>query len=234
MWWILFSTSIQANILTDENPKGFLTINDLELTAYITHLQLFAPRMNPLEQITTGVENTATESWALCRSVSTATAIGPLLQEAAWITRQSKIHASITRIPGVEKIEADAALRLTHLPVHAFLKYFNTSFPQPTPWLLSLLPSRGTPRLHIMLLTKLSPKASPIRDYARTTHRGNSGTPSAHGCTFSTTSKASRTRSSSYRYLLTSYAQASWQLTTSPSTSEAWSNTSAPWDILVP
>ena len=109
VWRLTFSTAIRANIITDKNPTGFLAINDLELAAYIAHLHLFAPRMAPLEHISTGVENTVAESWARRGSVSTATAIGPLLREAAWITRQAKIHASIKRIPGVENIEADAA-----------------------------------------------------------------------------------------------------------------------------
>ena len=78
-WRLTFSTSIRANILTDKNPAGFLTINDLDLAAYIAHLHLFAPRMAPLEHISTGVDNTAAESWARRGSVSTATAIGPLL-----------------------------------------------------------------------------------------------------------------------------------------------------------
>ena len=80
VWRIKFSTAIQANILTNENPKGFLTINDLDLAAYITRLQLFAPNMKLIKHITTGVENTAAEKWARSGSVSTATAIGPLLQ----------------------------------------------------------------------------------------------------------------------------------------------------------
>ena len=79
VWWLKFSTSIRANILTDENPQGFLTIHDLELAAYISHLHLLSPCMAPLEHIATGVVNTAAESWALWGSVSPSTAIGPLL-----------------------------------------------------------------------------------------------------------------------------------------------------------
>ena len=79
VWRLTFSTAIQAHILTDENPQGFLTINDLDLSEYIAHLHLFAPRMAPLEHITTGVDNTAADIWARWGSVSTATAIGPLL-----------------------------------------------------------------------------------------------------------------------------------------------------------
>ena len=137
VWWLTFSTVIRAHILTDENPNGYLTINDLELAAYIAHLHLLAPRMAPLEHISTGVDITAAESWARRGSVSIATAIAPLLQEAAWITRQAKTRASIKRILGVENIAADAALRLTHLPVRAFLKSFNNSFPQLTDSCLS-------------------------------------------------------------------------------------------------
>ena len=65
VWRLTFSTAIRASILTDKNPAGFLTINTLELAAYIAHLHLFAPRMAPLEHISTGVNNTAAESWAL-------------------------------------------------------------------------------------------------------------------------------------------------------------------------
>ena len=160
IWRLTFGTAIQAHILTDENPQGFLTINDLDLAAYIAHLHLFAPHMAPLEPTATGVDNTAAESWARCGSFSTATAtataIVPLLQESAWITRQAKIHVSINCIPIVENIEADAASILTPLLLHTFLQSFNTSFPQPTTCRMYLLPSGVTPRLHTMLLTNHS------------------------------------------------------------------------------
>ena len=61
IWRLTFSTAIRAHILTDENPNGFLTINDLEMVAYIAHLHLFAPHMAPLEHISTGVDNTVAE-----------------------------------------------------------------------------------------------------------------------------------------------------------------------------
>ena len=85
-WRLTLSTAIQANILTDENPQGFLTINDLDLAAYIPHLHLFTSHIAQLEHITTGIDNTVAEIWARRGSVSTATAIGPLLRKAAWIT----------------------------------------------------------------------------------------------------------------------------------------------------
>ena len=77
VWWEKFSTAIQANILTNENPQGFLTINDLNLAVYIDQVHLFAARMAPLEHIVTGDDNTASDSWACRGSVSTATTIVP-------------------------------------------------------------------------------------------------------------------------------------------------------------
>ena len=142
---------------------------------------------------------------------------------------QAKIHSSISRIPGVKNIEVYTASRLTHLPVPAFIKSFNTSFPHPMPWRISLLPYGVMPQLHNMLLTNKSPRASPLPDSARTKRRGKNGTPSAHGCASQPTSKASETPTPFYRYLITRSAQAALQLTTSLSTREVWSNTSAPW-----
>ena len=159
----------------------------------IAHLHISPLLMATLEHIETGVDNKSAEIWAQRGSVSTTTAIGPLLREAAWITRQAKIHAYITHIPIVENIEADSASRLNHLPVPTFIKYFNTYFPQSTPWRLSLLPSGVKPRIHTMLLTKQSPKDPPISDCAKTIHHGDNGTPSAHGYASQHTYKASRT-----------------------------------------
>ena len=62
VWQLSFSTAIRANILTDDNPQGFLTINDLELAAYISHLHIFTPHMETLKYISTGVDNTAAEN----------------------------------------------------------------------------------------------------------------------------------------------------------------------------
>ena len=64
VWRLTFSTAIRAHILTDKNPKGTLTINDLKLEAYIDHLHIFDPRIAPLYHIATEVDNTAAESWA--------------------------------------------------------------------------------------------------------------------------------------------------------------------------
>ena len=170
------------------------------------------------------------EIWACRGSVISATTVGPLLHEAAWITCRAYIHASIYRIPGDENLEADAASCLTYLLATALLQHLCSTFPYPTPWRLSLIPPTVTPWLHKIMLTKQSPRDCTIQDSAITTLHGSSGTPSMHGCTYPQTSKASVTRYHSYIYSLTRFVQASWPPITSPSKSEAWSNTSASWD----
>ena len=105
-----------------------MMIINIQLAAYVVHLHLFAPKMAPLEHIRTLVDNAATEGWERRGSVSSATPMGPLLREAAWITRQTHIHASVKQINGLENQEADAASRLTHLPVQNFLEHFSSTF----------------------------------------------------------------------------------------------------------
>ena len=53
-------------LTTNENLARYLTINELELAAYVAHLHIFVPLMAPLEHILTKVENTAAEGWS-CR-----------------------------------------------------------------------------------------------------------------------------------------------------------------------
>ena len=84
--------------------------------------------------------------------------------------------------------------------------------------------------LHTMLITKNSPKACPIKEYARTTPPRNSGIPSTSVSASWPTYNGSNTPYHSYKYLLTRYVRESWMPSENQFKSEAWSNTSAPWD----
>ena len=82
-----------ANILImEDNPRGYLTINNLDLAEYVIHIHIFAPLMKPLDRITTKVNNTVAEEWSKRGSVSLATAINPILRKIAWINRQARTH----------------------------------------------------------------------------------------------------------------------------------------------
>ena len=103
------------------------------------HLDIFAPLMAPLKHIITKVENTAAKIWAHRGIVRSASDIGPLLREYAWIFCQTQTHASVVCVAVTENHEADAASWLTHLPVLQFTRHFNTAFPQQYPWWMRLL-----------------------------------------------------------------------------------------------
>ena len=92
-------------------------------------LLIFALRMVPLAHIHTYVNSMIAQGWAsLCR-VSTASAVGPILQEIALTVRRHHIHVSVGRVPGEENKMSDAALRITYLPGRKFLSHFCTHFP---------------------------------------------------------------------------------------------------------
>ena len=56
-------TTVQK-MLSKNNRDGNLTINDMELADYLTHIHIFLPLMAPLEHIATKVDSTAAEIWA--------------------------------------------------------------------------------------------------------------------------------------------------------------------------
>ena len=89
-------------MLTEENPRGELTINNLDLAAYVANIFIFAPLMNPLENITTKVKNMAAEGWSKRYSVGSATAVFPLLSEITWINRHTRTHLYVYWVSGAD------------------------------------------------------------------------------------------------------------------------------------
>ena len=48
VWRLPFSATIFSLLITEDNPKWELTINNIEFTAYVDHLHLFPPPHDPL------------------------------------------------------------------------------------------------------------------------------------------------------------------------------------------
>ena len=46
-------------LLTDKNPSGDFTINNLKLAAYVTHIPINKPLVDPLDHIYTRFDNMA-------------------------------------------------------------------------------------------------------------------------------------------------------------------------------
>ena len=73
--------------MSSSNPKGDVTINNLELRALLMQLLIFAPRMAPLVHIHTYVNNMSVQVWDNQGSIITASEVGTILREIALAAR---------------------------------------------------------------------------------------------------------------------------------------------------
>ena len=184
VWRSPFSEATQARLVTDTNPTGDVTINDLEITALLAQVLLFSPKMNTLAHIRKAVDKMAAQGWANRGSVSSATAVGPILPALALLTRTHKIYSSVQRIAAKDNKMADAASILTHLTKKMFLCHFTLTFPQKNPWRLLTLLSGCRQRLTSMLHSKRCHMDSPPQSSKKTPPPGTNGTNSASSWRF--------------------------------------------------
>ena len=145
--------------LTEYNAQGELTIDDLKLEAHVK------------------IDNTAAEVWAKRGSISSAIAVGPLLQKMAWINRQTTTHLSVSCISKTENKEAYVSSFLTYLHLSSLLHQLKTPFAQPKPWRVHQFLSSEKHTLCTMLFTKRLPQGFPISPSGKTTQHGGSGKP---------------------------------------------------------
>ena len=88
-------------------PRGDQTINDLELVAHVSHINIFSQLMKSLDHISTKVNKPSAEGWANRGRISSNTTIGPLLCKTAWINLQMRTHLSAYLIDVMDEKEAD-------------------------------------------------------------------------------------------------------------------------------
>ena len=77
-WYVCilpFSSDVRIHLLKDNNPTGFLTINDLNMEVYVAHFHIFAPCMSPLEHISNRLDNMVTKIWSRSGGISSPTAV---------------------------------------------------------------------------------------------------------------------------------------------------------------
>ena len=184
VWRSPFSQATQARMVSSSNPKGDVTINNLELGALLMQILLFTPRMDPLTHIHTYVDNTTAHGWANRGSVSTTYSVGPILWELALVKRRQHIHVFIGRVPGEDNKMEDAASRLTHLTDRKFISHFRSHFPQSKPCCLLPLPSDYKHQLTKMLFNRQLPRVSQPPYSRKTLPPGANGGASAAGCKY--------------------------------------------------
>lgn len=141
LWRAPFSPLVQAALVTAHNPRGCVSISDLELAATIAHTDVLV-QTRPTHERTLWLasDNKAAVSWATKGSSTAASARAYLLRLSALHQRSHRYLARHHYIPGPVNVMADDASRLWDMNDEALLTHFNTRFPQPTSWSMRPLP----------------------------------------------------------------------------------------------
>ena len=189
MWFSPFPWETQEIIVSNSNPKGDVTIKDMELAALLAQIYIFAPKIQPLAQIFTAVDNMEAQGWPNRGSIRSTMAVGTILRDLTFLTWGQHIYASVSNIKGAYNTMANAASRLTHLTNQMLLRHFSLTFLQENPWRLFPLPSNCRQRLTSMLHSKRYHMYFQPPSNRRTPPHGANGENSMFGCTSQPTSK---------------------------------------------
>ena len=109
-------------------------MNDFELYAHVTQIQLATRYLLPLEHIVNGCDNTSATSWATKGSISRHGAASALLLLKAQLLRKHRLSSSTNYLPGSMNILADTPSRFSHLSDSHLIAWFNLYFPQYQSW----------------------------------------------------------------------------------------------------
>ena len=161
VWRTTFPATVQRALVSTDNPAGTINNSQLELLGALWHDEVAARCFDIRERtIKSSTDNLATLFWYRRGSVTTTSPTATILRQQSMHQRYHRYVSLKDYVPGPLNTLADDASRLAHLDDHQFLTYFNSTYPQPTPWHLYHLPhamlSCGTSALH----TRMYPTAS--------------------------------------------------------------------------
>ena len=108
VWCSYFSEAMQARLVTDTDPTGYVNINNLELAALLSQVLHLAPKIDTLAHIPIAVDNTAAQGWSNRWSFSSETAVGPILWDLALLKLTHKIYSSVYCISGTNNKMANS------------------------------------------------------------------------------------------------------------------------------
>ena len=135
LWRQPFTTAIQNALVTAENPRGDISISDLELMALIAHKDVLANHADIAEQtIWMATDNRAALSWSNKGSATSTAARAFLLCYNALHQRHYRYVTTHNHIAGKANVMADDASRLWQLSDDAIISHFNTLYLQALPW----------------------------------------------------------------------------------------------------
>ena len=146
LWRFEFPASIRAAFVTATNPRGSVSISDLELAALIAHKDILAQYADVCERtLWIATDNRAALTWSTKGSATSTAARAYLLRYNALHQREHRYVATHAHIAGKANVMADDASRLWHLDDAMLLSHFDLTYPQASPWrMLTLKPSTSS------------------------------------------------------------------------------------------
>jgi hypothetical protein len=135
VWRHRFPAHVASSLVTADNPKGLVSISDLELAGIIAHKDVLAHDIRE-RTIWIASDNRAAVSWATKGSATSLAARAYLFLYNALHQRQFSYLARHHFIAGPVNAMADDASRLWHLSDTALLTHFDSVYPQTSSWQL--------------------------------------------------------------------------------------------------
>ena len=205
VWFEPWPDDIKAQFCSSSNPKGTITISDLELAGIFFHflaLEAHVTRIGKTlkhQSIAIWCDNLPAVAWTYKFRTATSLIAARILRALA--IRLHATHSAllnVQHISGIYNTMADYASRTHTLDSHDFLVAFTTTFPPPKNgyWTLYLFATNTASRV----FSELRPTPSPLASWRRLTrHAGAFGKLGASGFT-STSLRSTRNSPSSHHH----------------------------------
>jgi hypothetical protein len=230
LWRQRFAPHISAALVSTHNPMGTVNNSDLELAGTIAHHDTLVHAIDMREQTChTLCDNTPAVAWQRKGSTSTMGPAAYLLRVQALHQRFYRYVSRIDHIPGVVNAMADAASRRWELTDSQLVSFFNSTYPQSTPWTQCTLRPHMDSALTSALCKTRSEPESYLAAPGPPTSTGSSGKAFATASTSMASLPASRTRSPSSKSLALATATAALPPATTLSDLAQWRTPYARW-----
>mmetsp|Transcript_36392 Transcript_36392/g.81833 ORF Transcript_36392/g.81833 Transcript_36392/m.81833 type:complete len:1331 (-) Transcript_36392:274-4266(-) len=158
LWRHPFPDDIQAELVSDSNPKGSINNSELELAGILAHNDVLANAVDVQETTTaTGTDNTSGLGWSTRGAISATTPASYLLRLNSMHQRQHRYQQRNFYIPGLTNKMADDCSRLWNLTDDELVSYFNSTYPQHKSWRLCQLSANTASAIHSALRCERKP-----------------------------------------------------------------------------
>ena len=176
VWRQRFPACIAAALVTADNPKGVLSISDLELTGMLAHLDILTQdRDVTARTLWVNADNRAAVAWTTKGSSTSTAARSYLLRFGSLHQRTYRYIVRAHYMPGPVNVMADDASRRWDLSDADLLTHFDAHYPQALSWQMRPLSSATSALLNGALSKKLSPAASLVNASPPPPRHGRAG-----------------------------------------------------------